>query len=124
LGGLRALDARGGIDGFITNDSKMLNLSTEMVALHTTSLTLIITDGVGDQPIRATGLIMVHLETVVSQMGKKPRIWVLKPAQLGAKRPWDQLNRIADYRNVPVNRVVEEELPRIGVPRSAMRTDV
>src|SRR6266542_3979067 len=72
-----------------------MNLPTEMLPLHTTSLTLVITDGVGDQPIRATGLVMVHLETIVSQMSKKPRIWMLRPSAISAKRSWDYLNRIA-----------------------------
>jgi hypothetical protein len=121
---LRALHGRADVDGFITNDAKMLNLPTEMLALHTTSLTLVITDGVGDQPIRATGLIMVHLETIVSQMGKKPRIWILKPSPITAKRPWDYLNRIAKYRNVAIDVVVEEERVRVGVAKSAMPTDV
>lgn len=121
---LVALHERGDIDGFISNDAKMLNLPTEMVVLHSTSLTMVITDGVGDQPIRATGLIMVHLETIVSQMSKKPRIWILRPAALSAKRPWDYLNRIAQKRSVAVDPMVEEERVRLGMPKSAMPTDV
>src|SRR5712692_5475116 len=121
---LPALHRRGDVDGFITNDTKLLNLPTEMLALHITALTLVITDGVGDQPIRATGLVMVHLETIVSQMSKKPRIWILKPSPITAKRPWDCLNRIAHNRNVALDALVEEERVRVGVAKSAMPTDV
>ena len=63
----RALDKRGDVDGFVTNDAKLLNLPTEMLAVHTTSLALVITESVGDQPIRATGLLMVHLETIADE---------------------------------------------------------
>jgi len=95
-----------------------------MLALHTTSLTLVITDGVGDQPIRATGLVMVHLETIVSQMSKKPRIWVLRPSAISAKRSWDYLNRIAKNTHVGVDALSEEERQRLGLGKSDLPTDV
>src|SRR5712692_3606815 len=106
---LPALHRRGDVDGFITNDTKLLNLPTEMLALHITGLTLVITDGVGDQPIRATGLVMVHLETIVSQMSKKPRIWILRPSAVAAKRSWEYLNHIAKNSHVDVDALVQEE---------------
>jgi hypothetical protein len=121
---LLALEKRGDVDGFITNDGKMLNLPTEMLALHTTSLALVITDGVGDQPIRATGLIMVHLETIVSQLSTKPRIWILKPTPTAAKRPWDYLQKIANNRHVDVGILAEEERRRLGIAQNEMPTDV
>jgi hypothetical protein len=52
---LRELDRRGDVDGYITNDAKMLDLSTEMVALSFSRLILIATDGVGSDPLAATG---------------------------------------------------------------------
>jgi hypothetical protein len=118
-----ALGQRGGVDGFITDDAKLLNLPAEMVALHTTSLALVVTDGVGHQPIRATGLLMVHLETISNQLTGKPRICVLRPVNPQQTRPWDNLNRIADRRSISVNTLVDEERHRIGIPRSAMPSD-
>jgi hypothetical protein len=120
----RALDQNGDVDGFVTNDAKLLNLPTEMLALHTTSLTLVITEGVGDQPIRATGLLMVHLEKIASQLSKRPRVWILRPAQLAAKRPWEYLNRIANSSKVPVDVLVDEERRRLGVSRSALPREI
>ena len=121
---LPALHRRGDVDGFITNDTKLLNLPTEMLALHITALTLVITDGVGDQPIRATGLVMVHLETIVSQMSNKPRIWILRPSAIAAKRSWDYLNRIAKNSHVDVDALVQEERKRLGLARSDFPADV
>ena len=120
----RALDKRGDVDGFVTNDAKLLNLPTEMLAVHTTSLALVITESVGDQPIRATGLLMVHLETIASQLSKRPRVWILRPAQVTATRPWDYLNRIAKSRQVPLDSLVDEERRRLGIPRSALPGEV
>jgi hypothetical protein len=113
---LRALHNRGRIDGFVTNDDKMLRLPTEMVALHSTSLALVITEGVGHQPVRATGLLMVHLETIANQLSGKPQIWILRPARLQSERAREYLIGIAKRRNVPVNMVYEEECQRIGLP--------
>ena len=66
------LDKRGGVDGFITNDASMLVQPTEMVALSKTHLALVITEGVGHEPIRATGLVMVHLEEIARRIGCAP----------------------------------------------------
>ncbi len=121
---LLALNQRGDVNGFITNDAKLLNLPAEMLALHTTSLTLVITDGVGDQPIRATGLVMVHLETIASQMSNKPRIWILRPSAIAAKRSWDYLNRIAKNSHTGIDALVEEERKRLGLAKGDLPTDV
>ncbi len=92
-----------------------------MLALHTTSLTLVITDGVGDQPIRATGLVMVHLETIVGQMSKKPRIWMLRPTAISAKRSWDYLNRIAKYTHVAWTHLWRRSGSGLDLLRGAVR---
>ena len=65
---LIALSKRGDIDGFITNDAKMLDQPRTMVALSKTRLVLIVTDESGHQPLRATALLMLHIEEVVKRI--------------------------------------------------------
>jgi hypothetical protein len=66
---IRALGRRPGVDALITDDSHMLNLPTETVSLHDSGLILVVTDGVGHNPVRATGLLMVHLPKIA----RRPR---------------------------------------------------
>jgi hypothetical protein len=66
---LLALSRRGDVDGFVTNDDKMLSLAREMIFLMRSRLKLVVTVGVGHDPLRATGLLMVSLPQIV-QMAK------------------------------------------------------
>src|SRR4051794_1149878 len=76
----------GDVDGYITNDSSMLEQAEEMVALGRTHLALVVTRGVGHQPLRATGLVMVHLDEIARRMAGRPSISVLQPANVRTLR--------------------------------------
>jgi len=84
---LLQLAARGDVDGYITNDAAMLELPEEMVALSRTMLTLVVTMGVGHNPVRATGLLMTYLPEIAKRtLYRSPRrstIYRLSAAQLG-----------------------------------------
>jgi hypothetical protein len=105
------LAQRGDVDGFITNDAGMLEEVREMVALRETSLTLVITDGVGHDPIRATGLLMLFLEQIARQVTARPTIYRLRPGRLGDARtsPNVEIDRLARRANVQPNRLISEE---------------
>lgn len=111
---MREFARRGDVDGFITNDADMLNLSTEMVILLRTQLTLVVTDGVGHNPLRATGLLMVHLREIAQKVSGKPEIYILRPANLRLTRPGEQINKIAARKQVPPNQLITEETKRIS----------
>jgi hypothetical protein len=110
------LDQQGDVDAFITNDARMLNLPKELIALSRTRLALVITDGVGHQPLRATGLIMVHLEHITSLLDGTPRIFRLRPATVQPVPAWNQINLVARHLDVNVNVLVAEELASMGLP--------
>ena len=78
-----ALDRRGDVDGFITNDAKILHLAREMVVLSETHLTLVVTDRVGHDPIRATGLVMLYLGQIVHRLSPRAQIFTLRSGDLG-----------------------------------------
>ena len=63
-----ALNRRGDVDGFITNDAKILHLAREMVVLSRTRLALVVAAGVGHDPIRATGLVMLYLGQITHRL--------------------------------------------------------
>lgn len=140
---LRELDRRGDVDGYISNDAKMLNLAPEMVALHLSGLTLVVTDGVGDDPLAATGLLMTHLIGLIARerQTRGARLYRLRPMDLGNQREniLQLLEKIAGRQNVQRDRLIAEErrvvqawpglppkprddLPPIPPPRRRRRT--
>lgn len=98
------LDRLGGYDGLITDDGDMLALRNEMVALTRTSLSLIIADAAGDNPIEATGPLMMYLTNIIqSRPAAAPSIFVLSVDEVGRKqrKVYDQIRRIARQENLP-----------------------
>jgi hypothetical protein len=94
---MRELRARGGVDGWITIDRKMLSLEKEMVVLHQTRLSQVVFEDVGNDPIAATGLLMIHSKTIARQFdSRSPQLWVLRrPGTKPPMRPWDRIAEIA-----------------------------
>jgi len=88
------------IDGLITTDAAMLSLPREMAVVHQTNLTLVVVERAGDDPIRAAGLLLVHLpyicKNTVRSMGQ---IWKLNAQNKNPESPWDELKRIAQHSN-------------------------
>jgi len=68
---LLELAFRRDVAAFLTNDARILDSAREMVALQQTDLKLVVTDGVGHDSLRATGLILLHLGQVASQQSER-----------------------------------------------------
>lgn len=111
-----ALHSRGDVDGFITNDEKLLHLAREMAVFSRTRLALVVTDGVAWDPLRATGLIMVYLRQIAqhkAQVPNEPRLFILRP---GSPRPtdiWEIINTIAIGLGMTPHQLVAHELAQI-----------
>ena len=121
---LRTLGERGDIDGYITNDARMLTLSREMVAMTDINLTLVITDGVGHDKVRATALVMLHLVPIASQVTSKPQIFRLRPAELRTFRldPHAMVNAIAQRQGLnPADLIQQERLEMRRILESKRR---
>jgi hypothetical protein len=105
------LDRRRDVDGFITNDDRLLQLPREMYVLSRSRLTLVIAAGVGHDPIRATGLVMVSLRQIAGHVAGGPQIFVLQAPVLGRIRtgPTVRLTAIAQHRNVPLTELIAAE---------------
>lgn len=84
-------------DGLITVDSRMIHLSREMAVLHQTEMTLVVLEDSGDDPVRATGLCLLHLPHIAATTDSgTPQLWILRPpGRKASERAWDQLGRIA-----------------------------
>jgi hypothetical protein len=106
---IRRLGANLDVDGFITCDTDILNLPTEMVALNDTRLPLVVADGVGHNPVRATGLVMVHLHEVSKRFDGSPQVYVLRPSPLTTQRPGAYINKIAARHKIVPNEMISRE---------------
>jgi hypothetical protein len=104
------------IDGFITIDAKMLLQSREMTALSRTGMALIIADAAGQDPIRATGLVMVHLAQIANTLTGVPQIFRLRMGVLKIEHPRIYLKSIADHTNQRVQDIIAANVTAMGLP--------
>jgi hypothetical protein len=109
---IQALAGRGDVDGYVTNDARILALPREMLALSAAPFALIVAGEFGHSPLQASGLVMVHLEQVVAHLTGKPQIFLLRAAQLatGMRDPQAVLTTIATHHNIPRSDMIQEEL--------------
>jgi hypothetical protein len=65
-------------DGMITTDRRLPVLPKEMVVLRQTHLTLVVANGLGDNPIRATGVLLAHIDHICHHTCRdRSQIWDL-----------------------------------------------
>jgi hypothetical protein len=84
-------------DGLVTTDDGMLSLPRELSVLMQTRLTLVVAEGVGHDPLKATGLVLSHLPGICKRTTPaKGQIWNLRTVDRPHLEPWDQLGRLAD----------------------------
>jgi len=107
-------------DGLITTDDSILNQGRELEVVRQTNLTLVVTRAAGHDPIKATGLLLAHLDYVTAQTTPdRPQVWSLAARNKPAADPWELLERIADHQN----RDVQEVLREARLTRTELRRD-
>ncbi len=98
-----------GWDGMITMDSSMLRLPRELSVLKQTRLTLVVPDRSGNDPLRATGLLLTHLPNICKNTSReRPQIWVLGAVQKSPEDPWQHLDKLAKRRNVETTKLFDQ----------------
>ena len=69
-----------------------------------TQMTIFAVEGVGHDPIRATGALLLDLRPVVNAMtAGRPGVFWLRPRAPQSKDPWDLFKNAAQNRNEDVN---------------------
>jgi hypothetical protein len=107
------------VDGYITNDAAMLDSAEEVVALTRTRLALVVTAGVGHNPLRASGLLMTYLSEisrqVASQTPRQAIIFRITAARLGVFRrtPGQRIDELAERKRVSPQELISETLRKI-----------
>ncbi len=73
--------------GLITNDADFLTSPRELAALIQTGLAVVVAEAAGHDPIKATGLLLTHLQSVCRRLDRgRSQIWRLTAAE---RRPDD-----------------------------------
>ncbi|MCY4631415.1 MAG: hypothetical protein OXE75_11125 [bacterium] len=89
-----------GFEGLVTLNYKMLRNPSELAAVLKTRMTIFAIDGVGHDPIRATGALLLDLPPAVAAMraGGSGVFW-LRPRSPKPHDPWELFKTAAERRN-------------------------
>ena len=89
-----------GFEGLVTLNYKMLRNPNELAAVLKTRMTIFAVEGVGHDPIRATGALLLDLRPAVNAMrAGRPGVFWLRPRAPQPKDPWDLFKKAAQNRN-------------------------
>ena len=81
----------------------MLQNPVELAAIIKTNVSVFAIEGLGDDPIRATGALLLDLPSAVRAVeASRPGVLRLRPRVPRPKHPWDVLKEIANRRNEDV----------------------
>jgi hypothetical protein len=96
-------------DGMVSTDAKMLSLPRELAVIHQTRLTLVAVEQAGHDPVRAAGLLLVHLPTICRKSVRSTgQIWRLGAQNKNHDAPWEELKRVAHHRKTGVDQLFHE----------------
>lgn len=110
-----------GLPGLVTNNYKMLKNPKELAAIMATRLTVFAIEGVGDDPLRATGALLLDLPGALKKMDtRRPQVFWMKPRNPHPQDPAELFERIADHQQ----RAVEDLLADVEVTQAELHRPV
>ena len=97
-----------GFDGLVTLNYKMLLNPWEMAAVLKTKMTVFAVEGLGHDPLRATGALLLDLGASVKAMhpGKAGVFW-MRPREPGLRDPWELFKGAAEKMNVDASELYD-----------------
>ena len=98
-----------GYRGLVTNNYKMLKNPRELAAVIATRLTVFAIEGVGHDPLRATGALLLDLPGAVRRMHEVPgRVFWLRPRQAAPQEAWELFQALAKRRRQGADELYRE----------------
>ncbi len=98
-----------GIPGLVTNNYKMLKNPKELAAIMATKLTVFAIEGVGDDPIRATGALLLDLPGALKRMDtRKAQVFWMRPRNPTPDDPAKLFERAAKHQHRDVADLLRE----------------
>lgn len=99
-----------GYTWLVTNNYKMLDNPYELAAVLKTKMTVFAIEGTGDDPLRATGALLLDLPPAVRRVttgGAEGRVFRFAPRAPQPRDPWEFMKRAAERRHEAVNELYE-----------------
>lgn len=110
-----------GWKGLVTNNYRMLKNPFELAAIIATKITLFAVEGVGDDPIRATGAVLLDLPGALKRMdSRRGQVFWLRPRDPRPENPRDLFTKLAVQRKTTYDGLMSD----VAVSRSELRTRV
>ncbi|MDQ3433313.1 MAG: hypothetical protein M3481_01280 [Actinomycetota bacterium] len=110
-----------GYPGLVTNNYKMLKNPQELAAIIATKITVFAIEGVGDDPIRATGALLLDLPGALKRMDtRKAQVFWMRPRSPRPEDPMDLFARAAAHQH----RDPAEFLREVEVTSAELAEDV
>ena len=110
-----------GYPGLVTNNYKMLKNPKELAAIIATKLTVFAIEGVGHDPIRATGAVLLDLPGALKRMdSRKAQVFWMRPRNPTPEDPMSLFERAAEHQH----RNADEFLREVEVGANELRTRV
>ena len=89
-----------GFEGLVTNNYEMLKNPKELAAIIATKLTVFAIEGVGDDPIRATGALLLDLPGALMRIdSRKAQVFWMRPRNPMPEDPMALFQRAADHQH-------------------------
>ena len=102
-----SLAARGWT-GLVTCDHHMLDLPRVLAAVHQTRFKVVAIEQAGDDPLVATGALLLELPRIVKKMGPSDaQVFRLRPRAPTPVKPWDLLGALASRKRKSIEELFE-----------------
>jgi hypothetical protein len=96
-----------GYEGLVTLDASMLELPRELAVVHQTNFTLFAIEAAGNNALRATGQLLLHIRSVATQHDPtQPQLFrVTAPRGIHPNKAWDRLGQLASGQGVSIQQL-------------------
>lgn len=107
--------------GLVTNNYRMLQNPSELAAIIATKLSVFAVEGVGDDPIRATGAILLDLPAAIRRLDtRRGQVFWMRPRNPQPQDPRELFDRVAHHRHTDAATLMAD----VEVTRQELRTPV
>jgi hypothetical protein len=98
-----------GFPGLVTNNYKMLKNPKELAAIIATKVTVFAVEGVGDDPIRATGAVLLDLPGALKRMdSRRAQVFWMRPRNPMPQDPMDLFRTAAGHQHRDADELLSE----------------
>ncbi len=111
---LEALDRRANVTELITIDGRMLNQPKELIALERSRLRLVVTEGAGNNALRATGMLLVNMPAVLVHPAPVPHVFQLHAGNVVPTTVNKRINALANQRNTTPPALIQDAIAEVN----------